>query len=465
MLKENFLWGGALAANQCEGAYNEDGKGLSIMDIITAGDKDHPRQITMDIKEDCYYPNHEAIDFYHRYQEDTDLFQEMGFKCLRVSVAWSRIFPNGDEELPNEKGLEFYDRLFDTLKKKGIEPIVTISHYEMPLELVKKYGGWRNRKLIDFYVHYAKTLFKRYKGVVKYWMTFNEINSTIHIPAIAGVITQVGEDKKSISYQALHYQFVASALAVDIAHQIDPSYQVGCMVMTTVGYPKTCHPLDVQAAQSYLRDGTLFFTDVHVRGHYPAYFKDYGLSIEITKEDEDILRNGCVDYIGFSYYSSQVVSYNNDGEEIQGNIVKGLKNPYLKASEWGWQIDPDGLSYLMKELYERYEKPLFIVENGLGYDDVIDEDGCIHDDYRIDYLRQHLDMMIKTVETEGIDLLGYTAWGPIDIVSAGTGEMKKRYGFIYVDKDNAGQGTLKRMKKDSFYWYQKVIQTNGEDLS
>ena len=388
MLKENFLWGGALAANQCEGAYNEDGKGLSIMDIITAGDKDHPRQMTMDIKEDCYYPNHEAIDFYHRYEEDTDLFAQMGFKC----------------------------------------------------------GGWRNRKLIDFYVHYAKTLFERYQGVVKYWMTFNEINSTIHIPAIAGVIIKADEDEKSIAYQALHHQFVASAKAVRLA-------------------PQTPHPLDVAAAQNYLRDGTLFFCDVHVRGHYPAYFKSYGVKINVTKEDQEILSQGCVDYIGFSYYSSQVVSRNNNGEETQGNIVKGLKNPYLKASEWGWQIDPQGLSFLMKELYERYEKPLFIVENGLGYDDQLTEDGCIHDDYRIDYLRQHLDMMKKTVEAEHIDLMGYTAWGPIDIVSAGTGEMKKRYGFIYVDKDNQGNGTLKRIKKDSYYWYQKVIATNGEDLS
>ena len=465
MLKENFLWGGSLAANQCEGAYNEDGKGLSIMDIITAGDKDHPRQMIMDIKEDCYYPNHEAIDFYHRYEEDTDLFAQMGFKCLRVSIAWSRIFPHGDEEEPNQKGLAFYDRLFETLHQKGMEPVVTISHYEMPLELVKKYGGWRNRKLIDFYVHYAKTLFERYQGVVKYWMTFNEINSTIHIPAIAGVIIKADEDEKSIAYQALHHQFVASAKAVRLAHSIDSQNQVGCMVMTTVGYPQTPHPLDVAAAQNYLRDGTLFFCDVHVRGHYPAYFKSYGVKINVTKEDQEILSQGCVDYIGFSYYSSQVVSRNNNGEETQGNIVKGLKNPYLKASEWGWQIDPQGLSFLMKELYERYEKPLFIVENGLGYDDQLTEDGCIHDDYRIEYLRQHLDMMKKTVEAEHIDLMGYTAWGPIDIVSAGTGEMKKRYGFIYVDKDNQGNGTLKRIKKDSYYWYQKVIATNGEDLS
>lgn len=464
MLKKDFLWGGAVAANQCEGAYNQGGKGLSIMDIVTAGTKDSQRRATMEIKDDSYYPNHEAIDFYHRFEEDTDLFQEMGFQCFRTSIAWTRIFPNGDEEEPNEEGLAFYDRLFATLKKKGMEPIVTISHYEMPLHLVKKYGGWRNRKLIDFFIHYCEILFTRYQGVVRYWMTFNEINSTIKLPLIAGVILQPGEDVKSVAYQALHHQFVASAKAVQLGHSIDSTNQIGCMVMTTVGYPKTCHPLDVLAAQEYLRDGTLFFLDVQVRGYYPGYFKKYGVNIEMTKEDEEVLKMGCVDYIGFSYYSSQVVSYTNEGEKVKGNIVNGLKNEYLEASEWGWQIDPEGLGYLLKELYERYQKPLFLVENGLGYDDQINDDGEIDDAYRIDYMKKHIAVMKKVVVEENIDLLGYTVWGPIDIVSAGTGEMKKRYGMIYVDKDNEGQGTLERKKKKSFTWYKKVIESNGEIL-
>ena len=464
MLNKNFLWGGAIAANQAEGAYNEDGKGLSIMDIITAGSHDTPRRVTPQIEEGCYYPNHEAIDFYHRYQEDIELFAQMGFKCLRTSIAWSRIFPHGDEEKPNEKGLEFYDRLFKALKDKGIEPIVTISHYEMPLYLVEKYGGWRNRQLIDFYTKYATVLFQRYKGIVRYWMTFNEINSTVKIPMIAGVITKEGEDQKQVAYQALHHQFVASGKVVQIAHDIDPANKVGCMVMTTVGYPQTSHPLDVLAAQEYLRDGTLFFCDVQCRGYYPKYFKSYGITLDIRKEDIDDLKNGTVDYIGFSYYSSQVVSHLEGGEEVQGNIVNGLKNPYLSASEWGWQIDPDGLKYLMRVLYERYQMPLFIVENGLGYDDRMNDDGEIIDDYRIDYMRKHLQAMKDIVEQEGIDLMGYTVWGPIDIVSAGTGEMKKRYGMIYVDKDNEGKGTLKRMKKKSFDWYKQVIESNGDIL-
>lgn len=464
MLNKDFLWGGAMAANQCEGAYDEGGKGLSVMDIITAGSKNHPRQVTIDIQDERYYPNHEAIDFYHRYVEDTDLFQEMGLKCLRTSIAWSRIFPNGDESEPNEEGLQFYDRLFAELKRKGMEPIVTISHYEMPLYLVKKYGGWRNRQLIEFYTRYAKVLFERYKGIVRYWMTFNEINSTVKIPMIAGVMTQPGENVKQIAYQALHHQFVASAKAVQLAHQIDPQNQVGCMVMTTVGYPKSCHPLDILAAQEYLRDGTLFFCDVQVRGYYPGYFQHYDIDLDITQQDKEDLKKGIVDYIGFSYYSSQVVSHLNEGEKVQGNIVTGLKNEYLQASEWGWQIDPQGLVYLMRILYERYQKPLFIVENGLGYNDQMNQEGQIIDNYRIEYMRKHIQAMKDIVEKENIDLIGYTVWAPIDIVSAGTGEMKKRYGMIYVDKDDEGHGSLKRRKKKSFEWYKQVIESNGEIL-
>lgn len=464
MLKKDFLWGGAVAANQCEGAYLEGGKGLSIMDVVTYGDRDHPRRFTPEIEDNTYYPNHEAIDFYHHFQEDIALFAEMGFRCFRTSIAWSRIFPKGDEETPNEEGLAFYDALFAELRSYHIEPVVTISHYEMPLYLVKQYGGWRNRALVEFYVRFARVLFERYQGIVTYWMTFNEINSTIHVPAIAGVILKEGENRDQVCYQALHHQFIASALAVQLAHEIDAQNKVGCMVMTTVGYPSTSHPKDVLAAQEYLRNQTLFFCDVQVRGAYPSYFKSFQVEIAMEEQDAQILKEGCVDYIGFSYYSSNVVARQMQGELSEGNIVKGLKNPYLKASAWGWQIDPDGLTYLMRTLYERYEKPLFIVENGLGYEDTFSEDGKIHDTYRISYLRDHIQAMKELVEKEQIDLIGYTAWGCIDIVSAGTGEMKKRYGMIYVDKDNEGKGTNKRYKKDSFDWYQQVIKSNGEQL-
>lgn len=466
-LHQDFLWGGAVAANQCEGAYLEDGKGLSIMDVATAGDKNTSRTFTDGIKEDVYYPNHEGIDFYHRYEEDLALMEEMGFKCFRTSIAWSRIFPNGDETEPNEKGLVFYDRLFDEMIKRGMEPVVTISHYEMPLGLVKKYGGWSNRKLVDFYVRYCEVIFQRYKGKVQYWMTFNEINSVIFMPEVAGVIGRDRADFKERSYQAAHHQFLASARAVKLGHSIDEHNKIGCMVLTTVTYPLTSAPADILLAEQRFRLGTLFFTDVQCRGHYPAYalkqLKKEGLHVHTEPQDFIELSEGCVDYIGFSYYSSTCAGEDH-GETSEGNIVSGKKNPYLNANEWGWQIDPKGLRYVMNRLYERYEKPLFIVENGLGYDDQKEVDGSIHDEYRIDYLKQHIVCMKEAILEDGVECIGYTPWGCIDLISAGTGEMKKRYGFIYVDKDNEGKGTLERAKKDSFAWYQTVIATNGEEL-
>lgn len=467
-LSKDFLWGGAVAANQCEGAWNVDGKGISIMDVATAGDKNTKRTFTMGVKEDVYYPNHEGIDFYHRYQEDLGYFEEMGFKCFRTSIAWSRIYPIGDEDTPNEAGLAFYDRLFDTMIEKGMKPVVTISHYEMPLGLVEKYGGWSNRKLVDLYVRYCETIFHRYKGKVQYWMTFNEINSVIFMPEVAGVIGRDQPDFVERSVQAAHHQFLASARAVTLGHSIDPENKIGCMVLTTVTYPLTPSPVDVEMAEQRFRKGTLFFTDVQVRGHYPAYAieacKRAGWNIKVEKDDLTELAEGCVDYIGFSYYSSTVIGDTKDAEMTDGNVLSGMKNPYLEANEWGWQIDPKGLRYVMNRLYERYEKPLFIVENGLGFDDVLESDGSIHDDYRIDYLKQHIQAMKEAILEDGVDCIGYTPWGCIDLVSAGTGEMKKRYGFVYVDKDNQGNGTLERRKKDSFHWYTQVIKSNGEKL-
>lgn len=465
--KENFLWGGAIAANQCEGAYREGGKGLSLMDIVQKGSVDKKRAYSMRIEEGVYYPNHEGIDFYHRYKEDIALFHEMGFKCLRTSIAWSRIFPNGDDEHPNEKGLQFYDDVFDELIKHNMEPVITISHYEMPLHLVTAYGGWSNRKLVDFYMKFCEVIFKHYKGKVKYWMTFNEINSVILIPEVSGTICKEPQQRLEKSIQAAHHQFLASARAVTLAHEIDPNNQVGCMVLTALAYPKTCDPKDILAVDKHMRQKVFLYTDVQVRGAYPAwaqeYVKRHHISVKIEEHDLEELRMGCVDYIGFSYYSSSLVSAKNDGETTGGNVIRGLKNPYLGTNEWGWQIDSDGLRHIMSTLYERYQKPLFIVENGLGYDDKVEEDGSIHDDYRIAYLSAHIQAMKISVEEDGVDLLGYTPWGCIDIISAGTGEMKKRYGFIYVDKDDDGNGTLKRSKKDSFAWYKEVISRNGEN--
>ena len=467
-LDKNFLWGGAIAANQAEGAYLEGGKGLSLMDVATAGSKGVSRTFTKEIEEDQYYPNHEGIDFYHRYKEDLALFEEMGFKCFRTSIAWTRIFPNGDETEPNEEGLKYYDDLFDEMIKRGMEPVVTISHYEMPLYLAKEYGGWANRKLIDFYINFCKTIFNRYKGKVKYWMTFNEINSVIFMPEVAGVFDRSRDDFKLRSYQAAHNQFVASAKAVQLGHEIDSENKVGCMVLTLVKYPLTSRPEDVALAEESMRYGMFAFTDIQVRGHYPHYVRKLvdklGYQIDIEADDLEILKNGCVDFIGFSYYSSSASTADTSIEKTGGNIVSGVKNPYLKTSEWGWQIDAKGLRYIMNRFYERYEIPVFIVENGLGYDDKVNDDGSINDDYRIAYLKEHIKEMKKAILEDGVDCIGYTPWGCIDLVSAGTGEMKKRYGFIYVDRDNEGKGTFNRSKKKSFDWYKEVISTDGEIL-
>jgi 6-phospho-beta-glucosidase len=466
--KEGFLWGGAVAANQCEGAYNVNGKGLSTADVATAGALNKQRQYTDGIVEGEYYPSHEAIDFYHRYKEDIAMFGEMGFKCFRTSINWTRIFPNGDETEPNEEGLKFYDNLFDECLKYGIEPVVTISHYEMPYALVEKYGAWRDRKLVDFYVNYCNAIFNRYKDKVKYWMTFNEINVIALHPFIpAGIKFKEGENKMEVCYQAAHHQLVASAKAVKLGHEINPDFKIGCMVLFPQAYAKTCNPDDVQLTNDFMY-GTYYFADVHARGYYSNKAKKFlernNVNLKMEEGHEEILREGKVDYIGFSYYMTLVQSSDENEEDTKGNMLGGVKNPYLEASDWGWQIDPKGFRIALNNLYDRYQIPLFCVENGLGAVDEVEEDGSINDDYRIEYLRKHIEEMKKAVEIDGVDLMGYTPWGCIDLISAGTGEMKKRYGFIHVDKDNEGSGTLNRSRKKSFYWYKKVIETNGESL-
>ena len=472
--RKDFLWGGAVAAHQLEGAYNVDGKGLSIVDVVTAGTREKKRRITDGIVSGEYYPNHEAIDFYHHYKEDIKLFAEMGFKCFRTSIAWSRIFPNGDETEPNEAGLQFYDKLFDECLKYGIQPVITLSHFEMPLYLVKKYGGWRSRRLIHFFVKFAEICFKRYKNKVKYWMTFNEINNQANFLNEESVYFNSGiqyakeEKKEEVMYQAAHYELVASAQAVKVGHEINPDFVIGCMIAMCPIYPYSCKPEDILMAEKAMQK-RYYFADVHVKGEYPCnilkYWERKQFHIDITEEDLSILKQGCVDYIGFSYYMSFAIDHKQNNpyyDYIEEEML--VKNPYVKASDWGWQIDPIGLRYSMNWFADRYCVPLFIVENGLGAYDKIEQDGTIADDYRIEYLREHIVQMKKAVEEDGIDLIGYTPWGCIDLVSAGTGEMDKRYGFIYVDKHNDQTGTLARSRKKSFYWYKKVIETNGENL-
>ena len=456
--RKDFLWGGATAANQCEGGYNEGGRGLANVDVVPIG-KDRFPVITgqmkmFDFDEDHFYPAKEAIDMYHRYKEDIALFGEMGFKTYRLSIAWSRIFPKGDEQKPNEDGLKFYEDLFNECHKYGIEPLVTITHFDCPMHLVEKYGAWRSRELVGFYENLCRVIFNRYKGLVKYWLTFNEINMILHAPFMgAGLYFEEGDNVEQVKYQAVHHELLASAIATKIAHEVDPENKVGCMLAAGAYYPYTSKPEDVWASRKSDREN-YFFIDVQSRGEYPQYaLKEMarnGIEIKMEEGDLELLKAHTVDFISFSYYSSRVAS---------------VKNPYLEASEWGWQIDPLGLRITMNDLYDRYQKPLFIVENGLGAVDTPDADGYLEDDYRIDYLAAHIQAMKDAVEQDGVDLLGYTTWGCIDLVSAGTGEMKKRYGFIYVDRDNEGNGTLKRTKKKSFDWYKQVIASNGEDLT
>ncbi|ELY4511286.1 6-phospho-beta-glucosidase [Cronobacter dublinensis] len=457
---DGFLWGGAIAANQVEGAYLTDGKGLSTSDV-------QPQGILGPVVERV--PGDSgikdvAIDFYHRYPEDIALFAEMGFSCLRVSIAWTRIFPNGDEREPNEAGLAFYDRLFDELAAHNITPLVTLSHYEMPWGLVTQYGGWGNRETIAFFERYARTVFTRYQHKVKRWLTFNEINMSLHAP-----MTGVGlpEDSSQAQiYQAIHHQLVASALAVKACHEIIPDAKIGNMLLGGLMYPLSCKPDDVFAALQENRTWQ-FFGDVQCRGAYPGYmlrwFRDNHITLNITDEDRAALRS-TVDFISFSYYMTGCVTTDEAlNQQARGNILNMVPNPHLQSSDWGWQIDPVGLRTLLNVLWDRYQKPLFIVENGLGAKDRVEADGSINDDYRIDYLNDHL-VQVREAIDDGVEVMGYTSWGPIDLVSASKAELSKRYGFIYVDRHDDGSGTLARRRKKSFAWYKEVIASNGASL-
>ena len=472
---KDFLWGGATAANQCEGAYNEGGRGLSSVDVVPFGPDRFPVALgqlkMLDCDAEHFYPSHEAIDMYHHFKEDIKLFAEMGFRCYRLSIAWTRILPNGDDAQPNEEGLRFYEELFDECHKYGIEPLVTLCHFDTPIALIKKYGGWKDRRMVDAYAHYCEVLFQRFRGKVKYWLTFNEINMLLHMPFMgAGLLFAPGENVQQVKYQAAHHELVASAKAVKLAHAIMPDAMVGCMLAAGQFYPRTCAPADVQAAAEADRDN-YFFSSSDLLPWRTVWAKKRmeraGIALQVEPGDEQLLKEGTVDFISFSYYSSRCATVDPElMNKASGNaIMDAVKNPYLKASDWGWAIDPVGLRITMNSLYDRYQKPLFIVENGLGAVDKVEADGSIHDTYRIDYLRAHIEQMEKAINEDGLPLLGYTTWGPIDLVSASTGEMKKRYGFIYVDKDNEGKGTLARSRKDSFYWYKKVIASDGEDLA
>ena len=472
-LPKHFLWGGAIAANQAEGGILAGGRGLSNIDLLPMGpdrmEIAKGKKSNLERSEDYFYPSEVAIDMYYHYLEDIELLAEMGLKTFRMSISWTRIFPNGDDKVPNEEGLAFYEAIFKKLKKHQIEPLVTLAHFDVPVALIKKYGAWRDRKMIDAYVRYAKTVMTRYKGLVHYWLTINEINILLHQPFVGGGLVFTDQDRvEEVTYQAAHHQLVASALATKLAHEIDSTNQVGCMLAGGSHYPYTCRPEDYLEA-IHRDNGEYFFIDVQARGYYPAYalkkMEREDLHIRMTKEDLVILKESPVDFVSFSYYASRTVSaFDEDYVTTTGNLFKSIKNPHLQSTEWGWQIDPLGLRSSLNMLYNRYQKSLFIVENGLGAKDQLDENHYVEDDYRIDYTRRHIQAFKDAVEIDGVDLLGYTTWGILDVIAASTGQMSKRYGFIYVDRDDDGNGTLKRTPKKSFYWYKDVIASNGENL-
>ena len=471
-MQKDFLWGGATSANQYEGGYKENGRGLSSMDVVPAGvDRGEMitgKNVTFNIDPERFYPTHEAVDFFHHYKEDIALFAEMGFKAYRFSISWTRIFPNGDEKKPNQAGLDFYEAVFKECQKHGITPIVTISHFDAPLHLVKTIGSWRSREMIDHYLKLCRVLFETYKDYVTYWLTFNEINMLLHAPYMAAGLTfEEGDNETEIKYQAAHHELVASALATKLAKEINPDNQIGCMFAAGSAYPFSCHPEDVWDAMKVDQEN-YFFVDIQVRGKYPNYalkeFERSHIQVEMTAEDLRVLKEYPVDFVSFSYYNSRCIARKDStAETTSGNLFATAKNPYLEVSEWGWPIDPLGFRITLNEVYDRYQLPMLVVENGLGAKDEL-VNGEVHDDYRIDYLAKHLQAMKQAIEEDGVELFGYTAWAACDITSAASGELKKRYGFIYVDKNDDGTGDFSRIKKKSFNWYKEVIQTNGKNL-
>lgn len=478
---ENFLWGGALSACQVEGAYNVDGKTLTMPEVMQFNPKNE-RKVTKVLKitkemiekakndpDAVKYPKRRGIDFYHTYKEDMALFKEMGFKVFRYSISWARLFPNGDDKEPNELGLKFYDSVIDECLKNAMEPLITISHFDFPIVLVEKFGGWYNRELIDLYVRYCEVIFNRYKGKVKYWVTFNEINMSIKSgPKTLGVIDEGQENYEEMLFQALHHQFVAAAKVTKLAHEIDKENKIGSMVAYFTTYPYTCKPEDALAMQQDDQMKNLFYLDILNGGKYPyyskAYFRDNNINIDIKDGDLEIIKEHTADFVGMSYYNSMISS--NDENQLEltsGNVYNVYKNPHLESNKWGWQIDPVGLRYTLNHVYDRFGLPVFILENSSGFFDELTEDNKVHDPYRVDFLRKHIEQLKLAIE-DGVEVIGYTMWGPIDMISSGTSEMSKRYGFIYVDQDDYGNGTMKRYKKDSFYWYKNVIATNGEEI-
>ena len=486
---KNFLWGGAIAANQYEGAWLEDGKQPNVTDVLVGimsrdpGIKwnEETKKYEMCLNPEKAYLSHEAVDGYHRYREDLKLMKGMGFNSFRTSIAWGRIFPNGDETEPNEAGLAFYEDMFRCMRELEMEPVITLSHYETPLHLVTEYGGWSNPKLIEFWDRYVTTVFNRFKGLVKIWLTFNEVNALFRMPLVAGGVLTVkdprdpsdpiGSTTLQDQWDAYHNIVVANAATVKRGHEIDPDYRIGCM-LTCSGvalYPYNCNPANIFGALDLQRMNVFYMGDPFCLGIIPTYlnrvWEEQGVTVSFTEEELKLVKENTVDFFSFSYYRSTTFDVDVNVKADTGGL-SGRENPFLvdKAPKpWGWPVDPAGIRYVLNVLYDRYHLPLLIVENGVGLDENLDEEGKIHDRFREHYIEEHIKNVHEAIR-DGVDCRGYLYWGPIDVVSAGTGEMKKRYGFVYVDRFNDGHGTLERKIKDSYYRYKEIIESNGEIL-
>lgn len=471
---KDFMWGGAFAANQMEGAWQEDGKGLCLADInefvdgVALDQKCNTEITTAFVRaaissENRIFPKRRGIDFYHRYREDLALLGKdgLGLNTYRTSINWARIFPNGDEEQPNEAGLRFYDKLFDEVIKNGMTPMITMSHYEMPVHLALEYNGWCNKKLIDFFFRFGKTLLDRYHGKVKHWIIVNQINLIRHESFNhLGIPEDRVGNLEEAKMQGVVNEMISCAKITEYAHRHYPEAAIGMMMCGGPAYAATCDPEDVLAALKR-NQMEFFYSDVLLRGNIPGYayryFSDNGFHIEISTEENDLLKNTS-DFMSFSYYYTRVYD-----AACMRNGQDAYRNEKLPANPWGWSVDPVGLRILLNEYYDRYQKPIYITENGIGLKDALSPDGKIHDPYRIDYYRQHIIQMREAIR-DGVDLRGYYLWAPIDIVSCSSSEMSKRYGFVYVDLDDYGKGSGARIKKDSYEWLEKAIRSNGEAL-
>lgn len=473
-LRDDFLWGGAIAANQAEGAWKEGGKGWCLADINRYegdlppalrgnGEVDRAYVERAMSEPDDLYPKRRGIDFYHTYPDDLRLLAGTGMNSFRTSINWSRIFPNGDDPEPNEEGLAFYDRLIDCMIANGLEPMITMSHYEMPLNLALSYGGWADRRLVDLFVRYGQVLLDRFGDRVKKWIVVNQINMIVHESFNhLGILSDGVDNLLEAKYQGLHNELVACARITRYAHERHPGCDVGMMFCSNLTYPASTDPED-QLWNMRHNQMEYFVGDVMVRGRYPGYalrwFDEKGVSVRFEPEDERDLREGTVDFVSLSYYYTRL----SGREACLSSDLGQVPNPSLPVSDWGWAIDPVGLRIALNEYWDRYQLPIYITENGIGAYDTVEEDGSVHDPYRIDYLRAHVEQMIEAVR-DGVDVRGYYPWGPIDLISCSSSEIEKRYGFVYVDYDNSGAGTGLRTKKDSYYWYQRVVSSNGHDL-